>query len=426
MSQNTLPSPLSAVDIAALRAQFPAVAAGEAPGTVFFDNPGGTQVPRAVIDAVGDYYRFACANVGGAFETSRRTDETVRAARSAVADLLGAPDPETIVFGPSMTALTFHLARSLAREVGPGDEVVVTDLDHDANVAPWLGLAEATGATVRAVPLRPDDGTLDADAFAAALRPGRTKLVALGHASNALGTVTDLAPLLEMAREAGALTFVDGVQSAPHLPVDVAELDCDFFACSAYKFFGPHVGALYGKREHLERLTPHKVRPSKDVIPYRWEQGTLNHEGLAGTAAAVRYLEGVGEAVGATGNRRAKLTAAMTAIRDYERMLSAHLLEGLTAVPGVTVYGLKDAARVAERVPTVAFTRAGESPRATCERLWESARVCLWSGNYYALRVMESLGLEATGGAVRVGLAHYNTPAEIDRFLAALGGAGRA
>lgn len=382
---------------------------------VFFDNPGGTQVPETVIAAVSDYYRTRCANVGGAFITSQRTDETIRQARAAMADLLGTPDPETIVFGASMTALTFHIARSFAETCRPGDEVIVTDLDHDANIAPWRDL-EAVGVAVRVVPFHQASGTLDTDAYAAALRPGKTRLVALNYASNALGTITDVAPLIQQAHDAGALVYVDGVQSVPHLPTDVAALDCDFLACSAYKFFGPHIGVLYGKREHLEYLTPHKVRPAKDTIPHRWEQGTLNHEGLAGVAAAVDYLE----SLASTGEtRRARLLSAMTAIQGYEQTLSAHLLTGLVRLPDIRVYGLADPARAAERVPTIAFTRQGEAPRAVCERL-ATVGINAWSGNYYALRIMESLGLEATGGAVRVGLAHYNTTAEIDRLLTAL------
>lgn len=399
--------------LATIRSQFPALADGQ---TIFFDNPGGTQVPESVIAAVSDYYRTRCANVGGAFATSQRTDATVRGAREAMADLLNAPEPECIVFGPSMTALTFHLARSFSETCHPGDEIVVTDLDHDANITPWKDL-EAVGVVLRPVPFRVEDGMLDLTAFAAALRPGKTRLVAVHHASNSLGTVSDIATLIRIAHEAGALVYIDGVQSVPHLPVDVLALDCDFLACSSYKFFGPHAGVLYGKRAHLEGLKPHKVRPAKNTIPHCWEQGTLNHEGLAGITAAVKYLASLG-----TGETRKEcLRTAMTSISDYERSLSAHLLTGLAQVPGVRIYGLSDPTRTAERVPTVAFTKDGETPRAVCERL-AAEGICAWSGNYYALRVMECLGLEATGGAVRVGLTHYNTTAEIDRFLDVLAG----
>ncbi len=411
-----------------LRREFPSLALTlDAHPAVFFDNPGGTQVPSAVIEAVSDYYKTANANVGGAFETSRRTDKIVADARMAMADLLNAPGPETIIFGPSMTALTFHLSRSLAETLSPGDEVVVTALDHDANVAPWTDL-EAAGAIIRVVDVHLADGTLDLDSFAQALSP-RTKLVAVTHASNAVGTVPPVAEITRLAHAQGAMVFVDAVQYAPHGPIDVEKLDCDFLACSPYKFFGPHAGVLYGKAEHLTRLTPHKVKPSKDAIPYRWELGTLSHESLAGVTAAVSYLEGVGHYFGgpfldeytAQGytDRRRTLKTAMAAIKAYEQTLSRHLITGLQSLPDVTIYGLTDFCRLDERLPTVAWTWPRLTPRETAEYL-ASSGICVWSGNYYALRLMEALGLEGHGGAVRVGLAHYNTTVEIDRMIAAL------
>ncbi len=411
-----------------LRRQFPSLALTlDAHPAVFFDNPGGTQVPSAVIEAVSDYYKNANANVGGAFATSRRTDAVVSNARQAMADLLNAPGPETIVFGPSMTALTFHLARSLADTIQPGDEVVVTALDHDANVAPWADL-EAAGAVVRVVDVHLADGTLDLDSFARTLSP-RTKLVAVTHASNAVGTVPPVAELTRLAHERGAIVFVDAVQYTPHGPIDVQRLDCDFLACSPYKFFGPHAGVLYGKAEHLTRLTPHKVKPSKDAIPYRWELGTLSHESLAGVSAAVAYLESVGEQFGGPfradyaaqgyAGRRLTLKSAMAAIKAYEQTLSKRLLTGLQSLPDVTIYGLSDLERLDERLPTMAFTWPRLPPRETAEYL-ASFGICVWSGNYYALRLMEAFGLEGHGGAVRVGLAHYNTAEEIDRMIAAL------
>ncbi len=415
---------------APLRACFPSLSLTlDGQPAIFFDNPGGTQVPETVIDAVSDYYRSANANVGGAFATSRRTDAVVAEARSSVADLLNAPGPETIVFGPSMTALTFHLARSLAETILPGDEVVVTALDHDANVAPWVDL-EAAGAKLRVVDVHLADGTLDMDCLASALSP-RTKLVAVTHASNAIGTLPGAAQITQMAHEFGALVFIDAVQYAPHGPIDVQKLDCDFLACSPYKFFGPHAGILYGKAEHLKRLTPHKVKPSKDAIPYRWEMGTLNHEGLAGVTAAVAYLENIGKRYGppfraeyqAQGyaGRRLTLKTAMAAVRAYEQTLSHHLITSLQTIPDIKIYGLTDLKRLDERLPTVAFTWPRLSPRETAEHLAASG-ICVWSGNYYALRLMEALGLEGSGGAVRVGLAHYNTTDEIDRMIAALQG----
>ncbi len=424
----------STFDPAPLRAQFASLSLTlDGRPAVFFDNPGGTQAPEAVIEAVSDYYRRSNANVGGAFETSRRTDGVVAGARAAMADLLNAPGPETIVFGPSMTALTFHLARSLAETIRPGDEIVVTTLDHDANVTPWTDL-EAAGAVVRVVDIRPEDGTLDMEGLQAALSP-RTRLVAVTYASNAVGTIPDVAHVIKKVHEVGAMVFVDAVQFAPHGPVDVQALDCDFLACSAYKFFGPHMGVLYGKAEHLTRLTPHKVRPSKDAIPYRWEQGTLNHEGLAGVTAAINYLADVGERFGQPGReawaakgytgRRLTLKTAMGAIREYEKTLSERLLIGLRSLGDVQIYGLTDTARLDERLPTVAFTWPRLTPRATAEHL-AGHGICCWSGNYYALRLMERLGLEGHGGAVRIGLAHYNTHEEIDRLVAALQEAPKA
>lgn len=415
-------------DPAPLREQFPSLALTlDSHPAVFFDNPGGTQVTAAVIEAVSDYYKTANANVGGAFATSRRTDAVVADARAAMADLLNAPGPETIVFGPSMTALTFHLARSLAETIQPGDEVVVTALDHDANVAPWADL-EAAGAVIRVVNVNLADATLSLDRFAEALSP-RTKLVAVTHASNAVGTVPPVAEMTRLAHEQGALVFIDAVQYAPHGPIDVQTLGCDFLACSPYKFFGPHAGVLFGRAEHLTRLTPHKVMPSKDAIPYRWELGTLSHESLAGVTAAVGYLEGVGErhggpfreeyAVQGYAGRRLTLKTAMAAIKAYEQTLSQRLLAGLQSLPDVTIYGLTDLERLDERLPTVAFTWPRLSPRETAEYL-ATLGICVWSGNYYALRLMEALGLEGHGGAVRVGLAHYNTAEEIDRMIAAL------
>ncbi|MBB6051597.1 cysteine desulfurase-like protein [Armatimonas rosea] len=377
-----------------IRAQFPALANN--PDLIFFDNPGGTQVPQSVIDAVSGYWATSCANVGGAFATSQRTDATVAAARAAMARLLGTPDPYEIVFGQSMTALTFHLARSFGETLSPGDEIIVTDLDHDANVAPWREL-EAVGAVIRRVPFDPATGLLDMTALEAALTPGKTRLLAITAASNALGTIPDLAHAIGLAHAAGALVSVDAVQFVPHCPTDVRALNCDFLACSAYKFFGPHIGVLYGKREHLERLKPHKVRPAKTSIPHCWEQGTLNHECLAGVTAAVEYIESVG----------------MDAMQRYEAELGTRLLEGLHRLPGVTVYGPGKS----DRVPTVAFTVAGHTPRAVAEVLG-AAGICTWSGNYYAVGVMETLSLPE--GAVRVGLAHYNTVPEVERLLSIL------
>lgn len=423
----SLPTMPHVFDPAPLRNQFRALhQTFDGKPAIFFDNPGGTQVPDRVIEAVTDYYLTRNANIGGAFATSHRTDETVRGAREAMADLLNAPSPDTIVFGASMTALTFHLARSFAEVIRPGDEIILTNLDHDANVTPWADLG-AVGAVLRYVDVQ-EDGTLDPADFAALLT-ARTRLVAVTHASNAIGTIPDVASIITQAHAVGALVFVDAVQYAPHAPVDVQALDCDFLACSAYKFFGPHVGVLYGKAEHLTRLTPHKVRPSKDSIPYRWETGTLNHEGLAGVAAAVAYLAEVGEQSGTAylaqyaaqgySGRRQTLKTAMHSIKEYEKRLSVQLLEGLDTLPGIRLYGLTEESRFDERVPTFAFTLPDRTPREIAEYLGRHG-ICCWSGNYYALRLMERWGLEANGGAVRIGAAHYNTASEVDTLIGRL------
>ena len=409
------------LDVQRARAQFPSLTLTLDDGRpcVFLDNPAGTQVARGVADAVARYYATSNANTGGDFLTSRRTDETIAEARRAMADLLGAPDPACIVFGPNMTTLTFAFSRAIGRELDAGDEILCTTLDHDANIAPWLALQEDRGVRVRFVDIDPADGTLDMDDLARKLSP-RTRVVAATYCSNALGTVTDIERITRLAHDAGAMVWIDAVQYAPHGLIDVAALDCDFLACSAYKFFGPHIGIVYGKRAHLERLRPYKVRPSKDAVPYRWETGTQNHECLAGVTAAVDYLASLsGDGADATPPRRERIARTMGDIRAYERQLAERLIGGLTALGGVTVYGLTDPGRFAERVPTVACTVAGHSPDEVAARLGAEG-IFVWSGNYYALAAMERLGLEGHGGAVRIGPVHYNTPAEIDRTLEVL------
>lgn len=403
-----------------IRPLFPALAtevAGRA--AVFFDAPGGTQVPQTVIDAISNYLISSNSNQHGSFITSQRTDETVAAAHAAIADLLGCHADE-VVFGQNMTSLTFALSRSIGREIQPGDEIVVTRLDHDANVAPWQSLAER-GATIRTVDIDVEDCTLNMEDLAAQIGP-RTRLVAVGYASNAVGSINDVRRVVELARAAGALSFIDAVHYAPHGPIDVQALDCDFLACSAYKFFAPHVGCLYGKREHLERFQPYKVRPASDAIPDRWQTGTQNHEGLAGVSAAIDYLARLGEDVDPAvrgGGRRQALQAAMRAIASYERELSVQLVAGLLDIAGLTFYGIRDSERVHERTPTVAFRMAGHHPAQIAAHLGERG-IFVWNGNYYALNLTERLGVEDHGGMVRVGLAHYNTSAEIERLLEAL------
>lgn len=405
---------MSALDLTWIRAQFPALMQ-EMNGrpVVFFDGPGGTQVPRRVIDAMAEYLTLYNSNTHGAFATSQRTDATVDAARAAIADFLGC-EADEVVFGPNMTTLTFAISRAFGRDIRPGDEIVVTRLDHDANVAPWQALEEH-GAIIRMVDIDVEDCTLDMADMARAIN-SRTKLVAVGYASNAVGTINDVATITRMAHDVGALVYIDAVHYAPHGPIDVRALDCDFLACSPYKFFAPHMGALYGKREHLERLRPYKVRPASDAVPDRWETGTKNHEGLAGITAAIDYLAELGRRVKPTTTRRAALVQAMEAIQAYERTLSHHLIAGLLAIPGLTFYGISDPARFAWRTPTVAVRLEGSTPRELARRLGDQGIFC-WDGNYYAINLTERLGVEADGGMLRIGLVHYNTTEEIDRLL---------
>ena len=409
---------MTTFDIDWVRSQFPALAIKvNGYPAAFFDGPGGTQVPRRVIDAVGGYLAASNANTHGAFATSRRTDEIIAAGHAAMADMLGC-DAEEIVFGPNMTTLTLALSRALGRDLKPGDEIVVTKLDHDANVSTWAALEER-GCAIRFVDIGPADCTLDMEELRRIVTP-RTRVVAVGYASNAVGTINDVEGVVRLAHDVGAMAYIDAVHYAPHRPIDVRRLDCDFLVCSPYKFFGPHSGALYGKREHLLHLRPYKVRPATDSIPGRWETGTQNHEGMAGVTAAVEYLAELGrrhtpEAHG----QRAALLAAYDAIRVYERKLLEQLVPALLAIPGLTFYGIREPARFRQRVPTVAVRIAGRSPRELATYLGERG-IFTWDGNYYALNLSERLGVEPDGGMLRIGLVHYNTAEEVDRLLAAL------
>ena len=418
-------------DVDALRREFPALAV-EQDGRplAYFDGPGGTQVPQRVIDAVSGYYASSNANDGGAFLTSERSDAIVRAARAAIAEFLGAASPDEIKFGQNMTSLTFHVSRSIGATLGPGDEVIVTTLDHEANVGPWRAMAADRGVTVRTVDIRPDDVTLDLADLERQLGP-RTKLVAVGYASNAVGTINPVAEVVRLAHAAGALTYVDAVHYAPHAPIDVQALGTDFLACSTYKFFGPHLGVLYGRAEVLAGLPAYKVRPAHDRV----ETGTQSFESIAGAGAAVDYIASIGErfgpgadpAVGAS-TRRANLVAGMDAIRAHERGLFAQLLDGLERIPGLRVWGITDRAHLAERTPTAAVTLEAVSPRSASEQLGRRG-ITTWDGDFYAQGLIERLGLAPTGGVLRLGIVHYNTPEEIDRLLGALeaiavGGAG--
>jgi cysteine desulfurase family protein (TIGR01976 family) len=418
---------MRAFDVEAVRSRFPALSLTSAGGPIaFFDGPGGTQVPSSVIDAVGSYYRTSNANHGGPFDTSRRSDAIADEAHAAVADLLGV-DADEVTFGANMTTLTFHLSRSITATMSPGDEIVVTGLDHQANVDPWLAAARDRGIGVRVWEPHLEDCTLRLEDLDGLLSD-RTRLVAVGWASNAVGTINPIAAIAEHAHRAGAWIYVDAVHAAPHLSLDARAVDADFVACSVYKFFGPHVGAVYGRRELLAALPAYKVRPAS----HRFETGTGNVEGWAGTLAAVDYLAWIGATFGPAGpapaasgaGRRASLVAAMTTIRDYEMGLYRRLADGLTSIPGVRTYGLTDPATFDRRTPTAAITIAGTTPRAAAEVLGERG-LATWDGDFYATGLIERLGL-APHGVLRIGLTHYNTADEVDRLLTELRSLARA
>lgn len=414
-------------DVEALRAEFPALARRGADGrpVAFLDGPGGTQVPRRVIDAISGYLAETNANSGGAFATSEASDAMSDEAHAAVADFLGAGSPDEIKFGYNMSTLTLHIGRSIGATLRPGDEIVVTTLDHEANVSTWEAMAQDRGLTVRKVGIHLEDVTLDLEDLESKLND-RTRLVAIGYASNAVGSVNPVAEIVARAHEVGAMAYVDAVAYAPHGPIDVRALDADFLACSAYKWFGPHLGALYGKAEILDRLPAFKVRPAHD----RFETGTPAFESIAGTLAATDYLRDVGrsygDVAGAPGaadasERRRELVAGMTAIAGYERTLVGRLIAGLQAIPGVEIHGITDPDRFAERVPTVSVSIAGIAPRTAAETLGRSG-IFTWDGDFYATGLIERLGKADVGGVLRLGLVHYNTAAEVDRTLEALAG----
>ena len=407
---------MTAFDVDAIRARFPALHLTHRDRPMaFFDGPGGTQVPDAVIDAVSRYYRTSNANHGGPFETSRRSDAIVGEAHAAIGDILGV-DADEVTFGPNMTTLTFHLSRSIGASFRAGDEIVVTGLDHQANVDPWIAAARDNELIVRTWEPRLDDCTLRLDDLDAVVGR-RTRLVAVGWASNAVGTINPIAEITARAHRAGALVYVDAVHAAPHLSLDARAVDADFVACSVYKFFGPHVGAVYGRRDVVALLPAYKVRPAS----HRFETGTGNFEGYAGALAAVEYLAWVGEQFGGAGRaatRRERLVAAMTTIRGYELGLYGHLASGLEAIPGVTIHGLTEPSAFARRTPTAAISIDGVTPRAAAEALGERG-IATWDGDFYATGLIERLGL-APDGVLRIGLTHYNTTAEVDRLLAEL------
>jgi cysteine desulfurase family protein (TIGR01976 family) len=401
------------------RAQFPALERQlDGQPVVFFDGPAGSQTPRRVIDAIANYLRETNANHGGLFATSRESDAMLLRASEAVADLLGVDSPHAVVFGQNMTSLTFALSRALARTWQAGDEVIVTRLDHDANVTPWVLAARDAGASVHYVNFHGRDCTLDTSQLERKLSP-RTRLVAVGAASNAVGTVNPIEEICTLAHQAGAQVFVDAVHYAPHLPLDAARWNCDYVACSAYKFFGPHVGVMWGKPDLLQALPAYKVRPAADSLPDKWMTGTQNHEGIAGVLAAVEYLAELGRRFAPDAlDRRAALAAALAEIAAYERGLCGQLIAGLAELASVRIWGITEAARFEWRVPTVSITHKKLPPAELADYLGMRG-IFAWHGNFYALQVTESLKLEPAG-LVRLGLLHYNTPAEVERLLAVL------
>lgn len=404
------------LDPHALRAQFPALrrtVSGHP--AVYLDGPGGTQSPERVIDAIAGYLRRGSSNLGGPFLTSHEADAAAEDARLAMKDLLNARRPEEIVFGQNMTSLTFSVSRAIAETWQPGDEIIVTRLDHDANISPWLRAAADRGVTVRWLDFHPADCSLALETLPGLLNE-RTRLVAANYASNAVGTISDVGRIAALAHEVGALVYVDAVHYTPHDIVDVQALDCDFLACSVYKFFGPHTGVLYGKYALLERLNAYKVRPAADEPPGKWETGTQSFESLCGVAAAVDYLAELG---GSLGSRRERLVRGMDAIKAYEAALSERFLREATSIPGLRVYGITDIESLAQRTPTFAVSLEGRSPEEVATWLGERG-FFVWHGHYYAIAVMERLGTLKRGGLVRIGFVHYNTAEEVDALMAAL------
>ncbi len=408
------------IDPAAVRSHFPALDplnhGGVAP--VFFDNPAGTQIAGEAIARMQDYLVHRNANHGGASRASRESDAMVHDTRAALANFLGAARPEEISFGQNMTSLTHHVSLCLAGELSAGDEVVLTRLDHDANVSPWLLMAKDRGCTVRWVDFNPKDCTWCPEELSRQVTK-RTKLVAVGMASNATGTINPVAAAARIAHDAGALFFVDAVHYAPHGSIDVAAVGCDLLACSAYKFFGPHVGVLWGRYALMDRLSAYKVRPAGNTPPDKWETGTQSFESIAGVGGAIEYLEWLGRRYGAvpsSATRKAALKAGMDAIREYEARLSSAMRDGLSSIKGLRIHGITDPARMDNRAPTYSFTLEGWKPRRICEEL-DNAGIFAADGNYYALEVTTRLGLEASGGMVRVGAAHYNTLADVERLV---------
>ncbi|MER9948826.1 cysteine desulfurase-like protein [Mesorhizobium sp. M0047] len=399
-----------------VRERFPALSlTDKGRRRIYLDNPAGTQVPQAVADAVSRCLLATNANLGGYFETTIAAQTVVDEAHQAMADFLGAASPEEIIIGANMTTLTYHISRTLGRAMQPGDEIILTRMDHEGNVSPWLQLAEDLGLVVRWLPFDETSWQVE-EATLAGLLSDKTRLVALNYASNLTGSINRVKALTAIAKQTGALVYVDAVQFAPHGLIDVQELGCDFLICSAYKFFGPHMGILWGQRDVIDGLKPYKCRCSSNGLPERFELGTPQIELMAGLTAAIDYFADLGAASGEGGSRRQKIAKAFDLSIAYENPLAQRLIEGLSDIEGLTIHGITDPKRIGERVPTVSFTVHGIVPE-TIVRQMNAENIFLWSGHNYAWEIVHQLGIPAEQGVVRIGIAHYNTAAEIEETL---------
>jgi len=416
---NKLPETL--LDLDAIRDQFPSLAETDnGSPRLYFDNPAGTQVSRRVVERMSECLLHGNANIGGYFKTSELAGALVDDARSAMADFFNAPSTDEVIFGQNMTSLTLHMSRSIGRYLKAGDEIVLSRMDHDANVEPWVLLARDHNLKIRWLPFDTDSFEFDLSIFDEILSE-RTRLVCVGGASNLTGTINDIKSICAKARDVGAWSYIDAVQSAPHIATDVQDLGCDFLVCSAYKFFGPHQGILWGRREVLEGLDPYKVRPAPKELPWCFEPGTQSHEGLVGTGAAVDYFAEIGAALAGTraGTRREQIVTAFEHLFEYEKSLAAQLIAGLNDIPGITVQGITAPDAFDRRVPTVSFTHSGQRPEVIAEAL-AGRNIFVWNGHNYGLEPAKALGLLESGGVVRIGIVHYNTSGEIDTMLNAL------
>lgn len=410
-----------------IRSAFPALAIEDnGKRRIYLDNPAGTQVPATVVERMSECLIEANANLGGYFVTAGKADAIMHEAHAAMADLLNAPSADDVIFGQNMTTMTLHVSRSIGRTFSPGDEIILSRMDHDANVTPWVLLARDLDLEIKWLPFNLESFEFELQQLDA-LITDKTRLVCIGGASNLTGTIHDIKSICAMAKAAGAWTYIDAVQSVPHVSTDVQELDCDFLACSAYKFFGPHQGILYGRPEIMQQLEPYKVRPAPDHMPGSYETGTQSHEGAAGVWATVEYFADIGREMAGDyyernrhfDGRRQHLHAAMDYLFDYEAELASHLISGLQQLPGVKIQGISDSAAMQRRVPTVSFTVDGDSPDRIARALG-AENIFVWSGHNYALEAAKALGILDSGGVVRVGPVHYNTIDELDQLLASL------